>query len=63
MFKTLLLNIFLWKTIILFFINRKVKVHHLFEIEVFCNIIHVLTVTFDTFNASLLKKILLTSNF
>ncbi len=29
---------------------------HLFKIEILCNIIHVFTVTFDQFNASLLKK-------
>jgi len=29
---------------------------HLFEIEVFCNIKHVFTVTFDQFNASLLNE-------
>ncbi len=28
----------------------------LFEIEIFCNIIHVFTVTFDRFNTSLLNK-------
>ncbi len=29
---------------------------HLFEIEIFCNIIIVFTVTFDQFNASLPNK-------
>ncbi len=29
---------------------------HLFEIEIFCNIIHVFTVTFNQLNASLLNK-------
>ncbi len=32
------------------------KDQHLFEIEIFCNIINVLTVKFDQFNASLLNK-------
>ncbi len=32
------------------------KEQHLFEIEIFCNIISVFTVTFDQFNASLLNK-------
>jgi len=49
---------------------RKFKERDLFEIEIFCNIIHIFTVTFDQFNASLLnksinffkKKIILTSN-
>jgi len=34
------------------------------EIEIFCNIINVFTVTFDIFNASLINaKKILTSNF
>ncbi len=32
------------------------KEQHLFEVEIFCNIIHVFTVTFDQFNASLLNR-------
>ncbi len=36
--------------------NRKFKRPHLFEIEIFCNIINVFTVTFDQFDASLLNK-------
>ncbi len=32
------------------------KQEHLFEIEVFCNIIHFLTVTFDQYNAILLNN-------
>ncbi len=47
------------------------KEQHLFEIEIFCNIINVFTATFDQFNASLLNKsnnflkknFLLTQNF
>ncbi len=35
--------------------NRKFK-RAAFEIETFCNIINVVTVTFDQFNASLLDK-------
>jgi len=30
---------------------------HLFEIEIFCNILNLFTVTFDQFNTSLLKNI------
>ncbi len=32
------------------------KEQHLFETEIFCNIIDVFTVTFDQHNASLLNK-------
>ncbi len=43
-----------------FFNEWKVqKGQHLFDIEIFCNIINVLTVTFDQFNASLLNKVLI----
>ncbi len=35
--------------------NRK-KEQHLFEIEIFCNIINVFTDTFGQFNASILNK-------
>ncbi len=44
---------------------------NVFEVEIFCNIVNINTVTFDQFNASLLnkkiyyfsKKILLSPNF
>ncbi len=36
--------------------NRKFKEQHLFETEIFCNIINVFTVTFDQYNESLLIK-------
>ncbi len=32
------------------------KEQHLFEIDIFCNIVHVFTVTFDQLTASLLEK-------
>jgi len=32
------------------------KEQHLFEIEIFCNIINIFTVTFDQFNASFLNE-------
>ncbi len=32
------------------------KEHHLFKIEIFCDIINVFTVTFDRFNPSLMNK-------
>ncbi len=32
--------------------KKKVQKKHLFEIEIFCNILFVFTVTFDRFNAS-----------
>ncbi len=48
MLKYNILNIFAYK-VIFFRI-------HLFEMETFCNIINVFTVTFDQFNASLLNK-------
>ncbi len=59
--KQLCCTIFLWKpSCILFFkIHRWIessKEQHLFETEIFCNIINVLTVTFDQFNASLMNK-------
>ncbi len=48
MFKlVMLLNIFV-KTVIL-------KEHYLFEIQIFCNIISLFTVTFNKCNASLLN--------
>ncbi len=50
---------FLWKLwyILFFRIHRWIessKEQHLFEIEIFCNIINVFTVSFDQFNASLI---------
>ncbi len=36
--------------------NRKSREHNVFEIEIFCNIIYLCTVTFDQFNLSLLNK-------
>ncbi len=36
--------------------NRKEQ--HLFEIEIFCNIINVFTVTFDQLNAFLMNQII-----
>jgi len=38
--------------------ESKKKEQHLSEIESFCNVINVFTVTFDTFYASLLKRML-----
>ncbi len=32
------------------------KNQHLFEIEIFCNIVNIFTVTFDKFNAYLMNK-------
>ncbi len=56
MLKTVvLLNIFVQSVIFVqgSFISNE---HHLYEIEIFWNIINVFTVTFGHFNASLLKK-------
>ncbi len=36
--------------------NRKFKRTALFEIEIFCNIINIFTITFDQFNMSLMNK-------
>ncbi len=36
--------------------NKSSKEQHLFETEIFCNIINVFTVIFDQFNASMLNK-------
>ncbi len=36
--------------------NRKFKKLHLFEVEIFCNIIDVFTLTFFQMNASLLNE-------
>ncbi len=59
--KQLCCTIFLWKLwwILFFRIHRWIESseeQHLFEIEIFCNIINVFTVTFDQFNESLLNK-------
>ncbi len=59
--KQLCCTIFLWKLwyILFFRIHRWIessKEQHLFEIEIFWNIINVFTVTFDQFNASLMIK-------
>ncbi len=59
--KQLWCTIFLWKLwcMLFFRIHRWIessKEQHLFEIEIFCNIINVITVTFDQFNASLMDK-------
>ncbi len=53
--------IFLWKpSYIRFFRIHKwiesSKEQHLFEIEIFCNIINIFTITFDQFNMSLMNK-------
>ncbi len=60
--KQLCCTIFLLKLwcILFFRIHRWIessKEQHLFEIEAFCNIINVFTVTFEQFNASTLIKI------
>ncbi len=39
--------------------NKKLKKKHLFEVENLCNNKNVFTITFDPFNASLLKKIII----
>ncbi len=58
--KQLCCSIFLWKLwyILFFRIHRwteSSKEQHLFEIEIFCNIINDFTVTFDQFNASFMN--------
>ncbi len=35
--------------------NKSSKEQHLFEMEIFCNIINVFTATFDQINAPLIK--------
>jgi len=52
---------FFWKLIrlILFKIHRRIespKGQHLFEIDIFFNIINVLNITFDQFNAAVMNK-------
>ncbi len=59
--KQLCCTVFLWKSsyMLFFRIHRWIeswKEQHLFEIEIFSNIINVFTVTFDQFNASLINK-------
>jgi len=39
------------------------KEQHLFEIENFCNLTHLLTITFDQFNMALLKVLISSRNF
>ncbi len=39
------------------------KIQHLFEIEIYCNLINVFTDTFNQFNASLLNKSIYLINF
>ncbi len=39
--------------------NRKINEHHLFDIEIFCNILNVFTLSFNQFNALLEKKVLI----
>ncbi len=55
MLNTVVLNIFVETEIIIWWIESS-KEQHLFEIEIFCNVINVFTITFDQFNASLLNK-------
>ncbi len=55
-----MLNIFV-ETVIQYIIfkgyfDESLKKQHLFEIDIFCNVINVSTVTFDHFNASLINK-------
>ncbi len=69
MLKTVVLpNIFM-ETVIhktIFRIRRLIessKYQNLYEIDIFSYIIHVFTLTFDQFNASLLNKIIKSLNF
>ncbi len=50
----MLLNIFVEN--MMHFLGFSSKEEHLFEIELFCNIIKVFTATFNQFNASLMNK-------
>ncbi len=43
--------------------NRKFKEQHLFETEIFCNIINVFIINFDQFKAFLLNKSINFYNF
>ncbi len=59
--KQLCCSIFLWKLwcILFFRIHRWIessKEQHLYETEIFCNIMNFFTFTFDQFNASLMNK-------
>ncbi len=58
--KQLLCLIFLFKSWYIYFRILgwiwSLKEQHLFEMKIFCNIKNVFTVTFDQFNASMLKK-------
>jgi len=55
---------FLWVFFFFFwFLNKKLKKQHPFEMENFYNIINVFTVTFDQFSASLLNKSIITLLF
>ncbi len=60
MLKTVVLtNIFVETVIHFIFQDSQMnssKEQHLFEIEISCNIINVLTVSFDQFNVSLMNK-------
>ncbi len=57
MLKTVVLhNIFVETVMYFIFLDSQMNRQHLFEIEIFCNIINVFTVTFDQFNASLMNK-------
>ncbi len=42
--------------------NRKFRIYlqHLFEIEIFCNIMHGFTVSFDQFNVPFLRTEIIT---
>ncbi len=54
-FPFICLFLFVYFSLILWWTESS-KEQHLFEVEIFCNIIHVFTVTFDQFNASLLNR-------
>ncbi len=43
--------------------NINFKVHHFLELQIFCNIINVFTVTFDQFNAYMLNSIFFSKTF
>jgi len=45
-------NIFFFR---IFLINKSLKEQHLLETEIFYNIIHIFTLTFDQFNVFLLN--------
>ncbi len=58
MLKTVVLHNILVETVkhFLFWRIESSKEQHLLEMEIFCNIINIFTVTFDQFNAALLNK-------